>query len=141
MAEHFQRHISEIEKAPVRLEDGWRDMDIRFMVRGDNAGAKHVCWWRTVFPPGAAHERHFHPDAEEVLYVIRGRGAAGTGESEQEIGPGSVQFIAAGEIHWLRNLDPQEELEIVGCYAGAASLEEAGYEFVSQITDEYRTVG
>jgi mannose-6-phosphate isomerase-like protein (cupin superfamily) len=76
-----------------------------------------------------------------VLYVIRGRGAAGTGETEQEIGPGSSQYIAAGEIHWLRNASEDEELEIVGCYAPAASLDEAGYVFVSEITPEYRTVG
>jgi quercetin dioxygenase-like cupin family protein len=140
-APHFQRHISEVEKAPVKTEDGWRDMDIRFMVNGHDAGARHVCWWRTVFPPGAAHERHFHPNAEEVLYVLRGRGAAGTGEEEHEIGPGSAQFIPAGVVHWLRNADPDEELEIVGCYAGASSLEDAGYVFVSQITDEHRRVG
>jgi quercetin dioxygenase-like cupin family protein len=123
-ATHFQRHVSEVEKAPVKLEDGWRDMDIRFMVTGEDAGARHVCWWRTVFPPGAAHERHYHPNAEE----------------EHEIGPGSAQFIPAGTVHWLRNADPDEELEIVGCYAGAASLEQAGYVFVSPVTDEYRSV-
>lgn len=139
-SEHFQVHVSEVESAPVRLEDGWRDMDIRFMVRGDNAGAKSICWWRTVFPPGAAHERHYHPNAEEVLYILRGRGAAGTGNEEHEMTPGTVQFIPAGATHWLRNADDHEEMEIVGCYAGVTSLEDAGYVFVSEISEEYRTV-
>jgi quercetin dioxygenase-like cupin family protein len=138
---HFQIHVDEMEPAPVKQEQGWRKMDIRFVVSNESGGSKSVCWWRTVFPPGAAHERHYHPNAEEVLYVIRGRGAAGTGETEQEIGPGSSQYIAAGEIHWLRNASEDEELEIVGCYAPAASLDEAGYVFVSEITPEYRTVG
>jgi quercetin dioxygenase-like cupin family protein len=140
MTPHFQIHVSEMEPAALTLDEGWRKMDIRFLVRNDNAGSTRVCWWRTIFPPGAAHERHFHPNAEEVLYVIRGRGAAGTEDEEHEVGPGTAVYIPAGAIHWLRNLDDREELEIVGCYAGASSLEEAGYVFVSEITDEYRKV-
>jgi quercetin dioxygenase-like cupin family protein len=139
-APHFQLHIDQMEPAPVKAEDGWRNMDIRFIVNSENAGSKEICWWRTVFPPGAAHERHYHPNAAEVLYIIRGRGAAGTGEDEHEVTPGTVQYIPPGAIHWLRNLDENEEMEIVGCYSPVGSLEEAGYVFVSDITDEYRKV-
>src|SRR5919198_2248846 len=116
-AEHFQINLDEMEPAPVRAEDGWRNMDIRFLINKDNAGADEVCFWRTVFPPGAAHERHYHPNAAEVLYVLRGRGAAGTGDAEHEVLPGTAQYIPAGAVHWLRNANPDEELEIVGCYA------------------------
>jgi quercetin dioxygenase-like cupin family protein len=140
MSKHFQQHVSDVESAPVKLEDGWRDMDIRWIVSETNAGSKEVCFWRTIFPPGAAHERHLHPNAAEVLYVIRGRGAAGTEDEEHEVTPGTVQYIPPGAVHWLRNLDENEELEIVGCYAPAGSLEDAGYEYVSEITDEYRKV-
>jgi quercetin dioxygenase-like cupin family protein len=140
MTDHFQLHVSEMEPAGVKLEDGWREMDIRFLVNKDNAGAHEVCFWRTVFPPGAAHERHYHPNAAEVLYVVRGRGGAGTEDEEHEVTPGTAQYIPAGAVHWLRNVDPHEELEIVGCYAPAGSLDDAGYVFVSEITDEYRRV-
>lgn len=139
-AHHFQLHYNEMEPAPVKGEDGWRNMDIRFLVNKDNAGATDVCFWRTIFPPGAAHERHYHPHAAEVLYVIHGRGAAGTGAEEHEITPGTAQYIPAGAVHWLRNLAADDELEIVGCYAPGGSLEDAGYVFVSDITDEYRQV-
>jgi quercetin dioxygenase-like cupin family protein len=137
---HFQLHVSEVEPASVKEDEGWRNMDIRFLVTSENAGSTDVCWWRTVFPPGAAHERHYHPNAEEVLYVLRGRGAAGTGNEEREVVPGTVQYIPAGVVHWLRNLNSDEELEIVGCYAGAGGLEGAGYVFVSDITSEYQHV-
>jgi quercetin dioxygenase-like cupin family protein len=140
MAEHLQVGVAEVDPAPVRREDGWRKMDIRFMITTDNAPGTRVCWWRTVFPPGAAHERHFHPAADEVLFVLRGRGAAGTDSDEREIRPGEAQFIPAGATHWLRNLDTEAELEIVGCYSPAGSLEEAGYEYVGDITDEYKRV-
>jgi quercetin dioxygenase-like cupin family protein len=126
--------------AHVRLEDGWREMDIRFLVSDESGGSQNVCWWRTIFPPGAAHERHYHPNAEEVLYVIRGRGATGAGDDEREINPGTAHYIPAGVTHWLRNTSDTEVLEIVGCYAPVASLKEAGYVFVSEITEEYRQV-
>jgi quercetin dioxygenase-like cupin family protein len=139
-ASHFQLHVTDVEPAPVEPKDGWRDMDIRFLVRDDNANSGEICFWRTLFPPGAAHERHYHPNAAEVLYVLRGRGGAGTEDEEHEVTAGSVVYIPRGAIHWLRNLDPEQELEIVGCYAPVGSLEEAGYVFVSDITDEYQQV-
>jgi quercetin dioxygenase-like cupin family protein len=138
--EHFQIHVDDMRPADVRVEQGWREMDIRFLVSRHSGGSRQVCWWRTVFPPGGAHERHYHPNAEEVLYVIRGRGAAGTEETEHEVTPGTAHYIPAGVTHWLRNASDTEDLEIVGCYAPAASLEEAGYVFVSEITEEYRQV-
>jgi quercetin dioxygenase-like cupin family protein len=138
MSSHFQVHVSEVEPAPVEREDGWREMDIRFLIRDDNAGSNEICFWRTVFPPGGAHERHSHPNAAEVFYVLRGRGAAGSDDTEQEVTAGSVQYIPAGVVHWFRNLEPDQELELVGCYAPGGSLEAAGYEFAGEITDEYR---
>jgi quercetin dioxygenase-like cupin family protein len=141
MTKHLQVAVEDVEPAPVTAEDGWRKMDIRFMIDSDNAAGTRVCWWRTIFPPGAAHERHYHPHADEVLYVLRGRGGAGTDENEHEIGPGDAQFIPAGAVHWLRNLDDENELEIVGCYSPTGSLEEAGYVYIGEITDEYRQAG
>jgi quercetin dioxygenase-like cupin family protein len=138
--QHFQIHVDEMRPANVRVEQGWREMDIRFLVSAESGGSQHVCWWRTVFPPGAAHERHYHPNAEEVLYVLRGRGATGTEDVEHEITAGTAHYIPAGVTHWLRNASNTEKLEIVGCYSPAASLEQAGYVFVSEITEEYRQV-
>jgi quercetin dioxygenase-like cupin family protein len=138
--EHFQIHHDEMEPAPVRAEDGWKRMDIRFLINKDNAGSRHACFWRTVFPPGAAHERHTHPNAAEILYVVRGRGAAGTETEEHEAPAGTAIYVPPGAVHWFRNLDPDNETEIVGCYAPGGSLDDAGYEYIGEITAEYRTV-
>jgi quercetin dioxygenase-like cupin family protein len=136
---HFQIHVDDMAPADVKADDGWRKMDIRFLIGDRSGGAEECCFWRTIFPPGAAHERHFHPNAEEILYVLRGRGAAGTEDEEHEVRPGVAQYVPAGKVHWLRNLSDNEELEIVGVYS-APSLEAAGYVFVSEITNEYRQV-
>ena len=139
-AKHFQIHVSEMSPAPVRPEDGWREMDIRFLINEDNAGAHEACFWRTVFPPGAAHERHTHPNSAEILYVVRGKGAAGTESEEHEAPAGTAIYIPPGAVHWFRNLDPHEEVEIVGAYAPGGSLDRAGYVYVGEITQEYRQV-
>lgn len=137
---HFTLHVSDMAPAPVEPDAGWREMDIRFLVNRDNANAREMCFWRTVFPPGGAHERHQHPNAAEVFYILRGRGASGVDELEHEVGPGTVEYIAPGVVHWFRNVDPHEELELVGCYAPGGSLEEAGYVFVGEIEERHRQV-
>jgi quercetin dioxygenase-like cupin family protein len=138
--DHVLVHIDELEPAGVPRDEGWKQMDIRFF-DGATSGSENTCLFRTVFPPGAAHERHFHPNADEFVYVISGRAGVGAGEEEHAAGPGSIQFIPAGKVHWLRNLDQNEPVELVGLYVGGASLEAAGYEYVGEITEEYRKAG
>ena len=135
---HFRIHVTEMAPAAVAAKDGWRQMDIRFLINRDNAGAEEACFWRTVFPPGAAHERHAHPRAAEILYVISGTGAAGNEDGEVEVSAGSAIYVPAGAVHWFRNLDEAEPVEVVGVYAPAGSLEDAGYDYVGEITEEHR---
>ncbi len=139
-AKHFQIHVDAMKPAPVLKKDGWLNMDIRFLINKNNAGATESCFWRTVFPPGGAHERHIHPAAAEILYVVRGRGAAGNGEEEFEAPAGTAIYVPKGSTHWFRNLDSTQEVEIVGAYAPVGSLDDAGYRYVGEITDEFRRV-
>ncbi|HSZ04136.1 MAG TPA: cupin domain-containing protein [Solirubrobacteraceae bacterium] len=140
---HFQIHVKDVPSAAVTAEDGWQSVDIRWMVGNEKAGSKagsdEICFWRTRFQPGAAHARHYHPNAAEAFFIIRGRGAAGTGDEEHEVLPGTALYIPAGVVHWFRNAG-DEELELVGCYAPGGSLEDAGYVFVGDVTSEYRQV-
>jgi len=138
-AKHYQVHVSEVPPAGVGSDDGWQSVDIRWVVSNENAGSKEICFWRTVFPPGATHARHIHRNSAEAFFIIRGRGAAGTGDEEHEVGPGTALYVPKGVVHWFRNVG-DVELELVGCYAPAGSLEDTGYEFVGDVTDEYRQV-
>jgi quercetin dioxygenase-like cupin family protein len=137
---HYMAHVDEFAPAKAGLDEGWRNMDIRFVITDALARSGNLCLFRTVFGPGAAHERHTHENAAEFLYVIRGRAAVGSESDEYEAVAGTLQYIPAGKIHWLRNLDPDEPVELVGGYVGAADLEATGYRFISQITEEFRKV-
>jgi quercetin dioxygenase-like cupin family protein len=141
--QHFQIHVSDVEPAPVKAASGWNSMDIRWVVgnekAGSEAGSEQICMFRAVFAPGARHARHFHDNAAEAFYVIRGRGAAGTGDEEHEVGPGTALHVPAGSVHWLRNIG-DEDLELVGVYSPVGSLEDSGYVYVGEVTDEYKQV-
>jgi quercetin dioxygenase-like cupin family protein len=132
----FVTHVSEYAPAPLSAEDGWRKMDIRFILNRADSGAGSVCVFRTLFEPGAAHEIHTHPGADEFLYVVRGHCMVGAGDAQEwDAGPGTLQFIPAGRKHWLRNVDPFEPVELIGGYAGVGSLEEAGYDFIAHLDE------
>lgn len=114
-------------------------MDIRFLIGAATTGNRDATMWRALFVPGAAHARHTH-DSAEVFFVIRGSGAAGTEDREYEVAPGSALYVPPGTVHWFRNPDRREEVEIIGCYVPGGSLDDAGYHYVGEITDEHRQV-
>jgi len=134
----LQAH-TEVEAAGVQRENGWRDIEIRF-VTGELTGAGSGCLFTARFEPGAAHERHVHPHADEIFIVTSGRAAVGAGDGEHEASAGTVQFVPAGRVHWLRNVDDTEPVEVIGVYLGVPDLDAAGYEHLGDVPDELRTV-
>jgi mannose-6-phosphate isomerase-like protein (cupin superfamily) len=61
-----------------------------------------------------------HPHAEDEIYVVRaGRARLVAGDESVAVGPGSVVFVPAGEVH--RFVDVSEELEVLVVFAPAES--------------------
>jgi len=106
-------------------ELGWRDLQVRWLV-GEGMGSESTVVGYSVFPPGAAHELHRHPRAEEWEYVLRGSGVKRVGEEEIEIAAGDLVFTPRDVYHGVFN-DSSATLETLWGYCGAASLEGAGY--------------
>ncbi len=122
-----------VPPAPVRRGAGWAKMDIRWVASDTTMGTKTACFWRTVFPPGAAHHKHIHRKADEIFYMIRGRGMHGLGDREYPVRAGDVFYIPRGRVHWMRNPDPRRPVELVGVYVGAPNLRATGYVYVGEI--------
>ncbi len=122
-------NISQVEEDKnLREDDGWVRMHVQWLCTEETMGAQSLVLGRTVFEPGgAAHEYHTHPNAEEVLYVIKGNGIAISGDEEFEIGPGDVIFVPKGDRHFFKNTNDSEDLETIWIYGGAPSLKKAGY--------------
>jgi len=103
----------------------------RILVDGDMGGAEHLTFGYARFDPRTSyHKKHYHPEAEEVFYIISGKGIGGVGEDseETEIVQGDTIWVPKGAVHWLYN-PFDEPCEILFIYA-APSLDSAGYEVV-----------
>jgi quercetin dioxygenase-like cupin family protein len=119
-------------------ERGWVDMDVRWLVTSESVGAKQTVFGVTIFPPGARHEIHRHPNAEEVEYLISGHGVAYVDDDAIELGPGEAVFVPQNAYHGFENTS-SAEVVMAWLYAGAASLESAG--FVTRREDEIGDCG
>jgi uncharacterized RmlC-like cupin family protein len=113
--------------APEADKPGWNNMDVRWLITRDTVGASQSVFGVTYFPPGAKHDVHRHENAEEVEYLIAGSGIARVGRDNVAMAVGDAVFVPCNEYHGFHNTSDTETAVMVWSYAGAASLEEAGY--------------
>jgi quercetin dioxygenase-like cupin family protein len=107
--------------------DGWMDMDVQWIITRHSVGAQKTVFGITTFPPGARHDIHSHPHAEEVEYLIEGAGVARIGDTDVQMTAGEVVFVAENEAHGFWNTSQTDRAVMIWCYGGAASLDDAGY--------------
>jgi len=88
----------------------------------------------TFIPPGGRNQRHYHVKNPAGMYIIKGRMRAfiGPDHNKQEfiIEAGDFVYVPQGEIHGIYNLSETEPAELVFCYPGVSSKEEAQTIFV-----------
>jgi uncharacterized RmlC-like cupin family protein len=83
------------------------------LVAPQTVGSRRVKVKITEYLPGHVHKAHVHPNQEEVIYVLSGRGMTESQGKRREIGPGSVIFIPAGVSHTNLNLSDSESLKVI----------------------------
>lgn len=71
-----------------------------------------------VIEPGAQNGRHFHPNCDEVLRVLKGRIVQTWDGQEREMGVGDVISIPSGITHNARNVG-DEDAELAICFSSA----------------------
>lgn len=111
----------------LRAEEGWVNMNVKFLITRDSVQSDQSVFGITIFPPGARHDIHRHPHAEETEYIIEGHGIARVGDDDVHMGPGDIVFVRRDDYHGFYNTSDTERAVMVWCYGGAASLAEAGY--------------
>lgn len=126
------KHPNKLALADIPVDEvntsgtGWDNMSVQWIVTRDTVGSQDHVLGLTVFPPGARHHHHRHPNAEEAQYLIKGSGIARLGDVDIEQGPGDTVFVPRNEIHGFWN-NTDEETVMIWTYGGAASLAEAGF--------------
>lgn len=101
-------------------------LDIRWVV-GEHSGASLIAFGQSTYPYLATHENHYHPNAEEVVMVVSGRGTQFVGDRKLDLGSGDICFIPRNTPHRIVGTSEDQELVILWALGGAASMETAGY--------------
>jgi len=120
----------------LKLEDG-RNEPIKdlndstrvVLVDKDTVGAEDITFAYCKFEAEiSSHKKHIHKDAEEVIYILSGKGISGIGETEVEMSRGDTMFVPRGAVHWFYN-PFAEPVEMLFIYT-RNSLKSAGYAVV-----------
>ena len=90
-----QRFVDSEAIETVQLDWG----TLKWMNTPETTGAAAFSAGMVVLEPGKGHERHTHPDSEEVLYVLSGEGTQTIAEDEREVSSGDMIYIPAGVEH------------------------------------------
>jgi mannose-6-phosphate isomerase-like protein (cupin superfamily) len=73
----------------------------KMIVRPDNLGATTMCAGVAVYPSDGHAPPHVHPEAEEILYVLEGKGAIHMDGKAEAIREGVFIFVPKGVAHSL----------------------------------------
>lgn len=108
-------------------------LDVRWLVGESRQESELVGVGQTIYPArGGTHEHHLHPDAEEVVIVLSGRGWHRVGDEIYDIGPGDVVYVPRNTAH-SACCTSDDDLVILWVLGGAPSLERAGYTAVTEL--------
>jgi uncharacterized RmlC-like cupin family protein len=92
---------------------------------------------RTLVPPGAINQRHYHINCDAGMHILKGRLMMFLGpdhEMEEVIAEeGDFVFIPAGVIHGLANLSNTEPAELLAAKNNVSDDTEEGTVFVEAL--------
>src|ERR687892_719138 len=96
---------------------------IKPLVAADNTDDPAVSMMHVILLPGKGHERHNHPESDEILYILAGEGDQMVDDRETfPVRPGQTVFTRRGPSH--PPLNPgYEPMAILAIYAPAGAEE------------------
>ncbi|MFA1611767.1 cupin domain-containing protein [Halobellus rubicundus] len=118
-----QRFIDPDEIELLDLDWG----SIKWLSTPETTGAEHFSAGIVVLEPGKGHERHTHPDSEEILFFLNGEGVQTIADEERTVSPGEMVYIPAGVEHSTINdsWEPMRFLAMYGPPGPEAEIREA----------------
>lgn len=76
---------------------------LKWMSTPDVTGGERFSAGVVKLEPGKGHERHTHPDSDEILYAIHGEGEQEVADETRDIRAGDVVYIPEGVEHGTIN--------------------------------------
>jgi oxalate decarboxylase/phosphoglucose isomerase-like protein (cupin superfamily) len=94
---------------------------IKPLVATDNTEAGQMSMLHVILLPGKGHDRHNHPESDEILYIVAGEGDQMVDDGEPfPVRPGQTVFIPKGAFHSTLNTG-YEPMVILAVYAPAGA--------------------
>ena len=117
-----QRFIQPDEVETLELDWG----SIKWLSTPETTGAETFSTGLVILEPGKAHERHTHPDSEEILYFLSGEGEQTIADEERTVGAGEMVYIPSGVEHSTINTswEPLRFLAVYGPPGPEAEIRE-----------------
>ena len=109
--------VSRADVAPYVTADG---STIRELLDAGSSPLRNQSLAEATLAPGQITARHFHPQSEEIYYVLSGNGALTIGDETRAVRAGDAIAIAAGAPHCIEN-NGKGELRFLCCCAPAYS--------------------
>jgi mannose-6-phosphate isomerase-like protein (cupin superfamily) len=88
------------EVAAFTTKDG---SEIRELLAHRNSCIRKQSLAEARVPPGGTTTAHYHPQTEEIYYVLEGTGQMRIADQQQLVRPGDAIAIPPGEIHQIAN--------------------------------------
>lgn len=99
-----------------------------WLIQNNTVGSRQLVVNTAELPSGTAHQLHRHPNAEQAVIVISGRGLhLRLDDDPVTVEEGDFIHVPAGEWHGFAN-PYGEPVRIASVYGGVGSREEAGYD-------------
>jgi mannose-6-phosphate isomerase-like protein (cupin superfamily) len=96
---------------------------IREILSPANSCTRRQSLAEATLAPGRETQAHYHPQTEEIYYILSGSGEMRIREESQEVGPGDGIIIPPGAAHQIRNIG-EEDLVFLCCCVPAYTHED-----------------
>ncbi|HEX7378095.1 MAG TPA: cupin domain-containing protein [Pirellulales bacterium] len=77
--------------------------EIRELLAHRNSAIRRQSLAEARLPPGASTTPHYHPQTEEISYILCGSGSMRIGDETRAVGPGDAIAIPPGAEHQITN--------------------------------------
>ncbi|ELZ61084.1 MULTISPECIES: cupin domain-containing protein [unclassified Haloferax] len=90
-----KRFVQPDDVETIRLDWG----TLKWMNTPEVTGSEGFSAGVVLLEPGKGHERHTHPDSEEILYILGGEGEQTIEDETRTVGAGDMVHIPSGVEH------------------------------------------
>lgn len=106
-------HIQNIHSVPAfTTKDG---SEIRELLAHRNSCIRNQSLAEARLPPGGKTTPHYHPQTEEIYYILVGAGRMRIGDELRDVVPGDAIAIPPGQIHQIENTGSETLLFLCCC--------------------------